>query len=149
MTQHWKTETDADGIVWLCLDKADATANVLSSDVMLELDTVLESIEAETPAGLVLYSGKSGSFVMGADINEFTKIESKDLAYDLVRKGQQLFDRIEDLPCPTVVAINGVCLGGGLELAMACDYRLAISTDKKILGLRTGRYATDADGQPC
>ncbi len=135
MTQHWKTETDSDGIVWLCLDKADAKANVLSSDVMLELDTVLESIEADKPAGLVLYSGKSGSFVMGADINEFTKIESTELAYDLVRKGQQLFDRIEALPCPTVVAINGVCLGGGLEIAMACDYRLAIETDKKILGL--------------
>lgn len=135
MTQHWKTETDADGIVWLCLDKADAKANVLSSDVMLELSTVLESLEAQTPTGLVLYSGKSGSFVMGADINEFTKIESKELAYDLVRQGQQLFDRIEALPCPTAVAINGVCMGGGLEIAMACDYRLAIETDKKILGL--------------
>jgi len=135
MTQHWKTETDANGVVWLCLDKADANANVLSSDVMLELDTVLESLEAKTPAGVVLYSGKSGSFVMGADINEFTKIESKEVAYDLVRKGQQLFDRIEALSCPTVVAINGVCMGGGLEIAMACDYRLAIDTDKKILGL--------------
>ena len=135
MTQHWKTETDADGIVWLCLDKADAKANVLSSDVMLELSTVLESLEAQTPTGLVLYSGKSGSFVMGADINEFTKIESKELAYDLVRQGQQLFDRIEALPCPTAVAINGVCMGGGLEIAMACDYRLAIETDKKTLGL--------------
>ena len=135
MTQHWKTETDADGIVWLCLDKADAKTNVLSSDVMLELSTVLESLEAQTPTGLVLYSGKSGSFVMGADINEFTKIESKELAYDLVRQGQQLFDRIEALPCPTAVAINGVCMGGGLEIAMACDYRLAIETDKKTLGL--------------
>ncbi len=135
MTQHWKTETDADGVVWLCLDKADAKANVLSSDVMLELNEVVESLEASMPAGLVLYSGKSGNFVMGADINEFTKVESKEVAYELVRQGQQLFDRIEALSCPTVVAINGVCMGGGLELAMACDYRLVIDTDKKILGL--------------
>ncbi len=135
MTQHWKIETDADGIAWLCLDKADAKANVLSSDVMLELNEVIESLEAKAPAGLVLYSGKSGSFVMGADINEFTKIESQEMAYDLVRQGQQLFDRIEALPCPTVCAVNGVCMGGGLELAMACDYRLVVDTDKKILGL--------------
>lgn len=135
MTQHWKTTTDDDGIVWLCIDMADAAANVLSSEVLLELDSIIAPLETSPPPGLVLYSGKPGSFVMGADIKEFVGIDTPELAYDLVRQGQQLFDRIENLQCPTVAVIDGVCLGGGLELVMACDYRLAISSEKKILGL--------------
>ncbi|MDH3305382.1 MAG: 3-hydroxyacyl-CoA dehydrogenase NAD-binding domain-containing protein [Gammaproteobacteria bacterium] len=135
MTQHWKTKTDDDGTVWLCIDKADAGANVLSSEVLMELDSILAPLEASPPRGLVLYSGKPGSFVMGADINEFVDIDTPELAYKLVRQGQQLFDRIEALSCPTVAVINGVCLGGGLEIAMACDYRLAQAGDERILGL--------------
>ena len=135
MSQHWKSETDDDGIVWLCLDVADARANVLSSDVMRELDGVLRPLEQSAPAGLVVYSGKPGSFVMGADIKEFVGIDTAERAYDLVRQGQQLFDRLEHLTCPSVAVINGVCLGGGLELAMACDYRLALAGEKRILGL--------------
>jgi 3-hydroxyacyl-CoA dehydrogenase/enoyl-CoA hydratase/3-hydroxybutyryl-CoA epimerase len=72
---------------------------------------------------------------MGADINEFVGIDSAELAYELVRQGQQLFDRLENLRCPTAAVINGVCLGGGLELAMACDYRLVLAGDERILGL--------------
>jgi 3-hydroxyacyl-CoA dehydrogenase/enoyl-CoA hydratase/3-hydroxybutyryl-CoA epimerase len=135
MSQHWKTNTDDAGVVWLCLDKAEASANVLSSEVMLELDDILEPLEKNPPKGLVIYSGKPGSFVMGADIKEFVGIDSEDLAYELVTQGQRLFNRIEDLKCPTVAVINGVCLGGGLELVMACDYRVALASDKRILGL--------------
>ncbi len=135
MTQHWKTETDDAGIAWLCIDMADARANVLSSEVLIELNGILEPWESNPPRGLVVYSGKPGSFVMGADIKEFVEIDTAERAYELVRQGQQLFDRIEALRCPTVVAINGVCLGGGLELAMACDYRLALAGDERILGL--------------
>ena len=79
MNQHWKTETDGAGVAWLCIDKADAGANVLSSDVMRELDTILKSYEADPPRGVVLYSGKPGSFIMGADINEFTQIKDPEL----------------------------------------------------------------------
>ena len=135
MTLHWKKETDDDGIVWLCIDKADASANVLSSEVLLELNSILEPLESSPPRGVILYSGKPGSFVMGADIKEFVGIDTPELAYELVRQGQQLVDRVENLRCPTVAVINGVCLGGGLELAMACDYRLAIDGDQRILGL--------------
>ncbi|MCP4301684.1 MAG: 3-hydroxyacyl-CoA dehydrogenase [Gammaproteobacteria bacterium] len=135
MTEHWKTTTDDDGIVWLCIDKADASANVLSSEVLLELGGILEPLEEKPPRGLVIYSGKPGSFVMGADITEFVSIDTAELAYELVRQGQQLFDRLENLRCPTVAVINGVCLGGGLELVMACDYRLALYGDERILGL--------------
>lgn len=135
MTQHWKTETDDDGIVWISINKADASANVLSSDVLLELDAILKPLEENAPKGVIFHSGKPGSFIMGADIKEFVGIDSPELAYDLVRQGQQLFDRVENLPCATAAVINGVCLGGGLELVMACDYRLALEGDKRILGL--------------
>ena len=132
---HWLAEPDNDGIVWLRLDKADSSANVLSTDVMTELNSVIESLEATPPKGLVIYSGKHNGFVMGADINEFTSIESPDTAYEVTRLGQQLFDRIEAIGCPTVAALNGFTMGGGLELAMACDYRLALAGKKRVLGL--------------
>ncbi len=135
MSEHWKFDTDDNGIAWLCIDKADAGANVLSSAVMMELDSLLKPLEQDPPRGLVVYSGKNRSFVMGADINEFIGIESEELAYELVTQGQQLFNRLEDLRCPTVAVINGVCLGGGLELAMACDYRVALEGSERILGL--------------
>ncbi len=132
---HWRRETDNDGIVWLCIDKADASANVLSGAVLRDLVSVLESLESDPPRGLVLHSGKRSGFVMGADINEFTSIDSADQAYKLIRLGQQVFDRLEALRCPTVAVINGFALGGGLELALACDYRLALHNDKPIIGL--------------
>jgi len=132
---HWRRETDSDGVVWLCIDKADASANVLSEPVLRELVSALEPLEADPPRGLVLHSGKRNGFVMGADINEFTSIDSADQAYELIRIGQQVFDRLEALRCPTVAVINGFALGGGLELALACDYRLALHNKKPIIGL--------------
>ncbi|MCG8371303.1 MAG: 3-hydroxyacyl-CoA dehydrogenase NAD-binding domain-containing protein [Proteobacteria bacterium] len=135
MSIHWKTDTDDNGVFWLCIDKAEADANVLSTDVLTELNDILDELAADPPAGLVLYSGKDGSFIMGADIGEFTTIESAGRAFELTRLGQQLFDRIEQLPCPTVAVVNGHCLGGGLELVMAFDYRIGPDTDSRIFGL--------------
>jgi 3-hydroxyacyl-CoA dehydrogenase/enoyl-CoA hydratase/3-hydroxybutyryl-CoA epimerase len=132
---HWRQEKDSDGIVWWCIDKADASANVLSEQVLRELVGMLEPMEQDPPRGIVLYSGKRNGFVMGADINEFTSIESAEQAYELIRLGQQIFDRLEALRCPTVAVINGFALGGGLELALACDYRLALHNKKPIIGL--------------
>jgi len=133
--KHWKTETDDNGVLWLCLDVADAKVNVLSSDVLEELSTVISATKDKPPSGLVLWSGKVDTFVMGADIKEFTKVDSLELANKVVRLGQRLMDKVADLNFPTVAAINGFCLGGGLELSMACDYRIVFAGSRKILGL--------------
>lgn len=133
--EHWRTETDASGILWLAIDKADGGANVLSGPVLQELDGIVGSVEDDPPKGVVIYSVKPSGFIMGADINEFTRIETPEQAYELVRLGQQVLDRLEALRCPTVAAIDGYALGGGLELAMACDYRIAVDSDRKTLGL--------------
>jgi 3-hydroxyacyl-CoA dehydrogenase/enoyl-CoA hydratase/3-hydroxybutyryl-CoA epimerase len=135
MADHWKLETDDAGIAWLCFDKADAKANVLSSNVIEELDGILDGLHANPPKGLVMYSGKPGSFIMGADITEFGDFSSAEEVARLGKLGQGVFLRIQSLPCPTVVAVNGVCLGGGLEIAMMFDYRIGPDSDKKIFGL--------------
>jgi 3-hydroxyacyl-CoA dehydrogenase/enoyl-CoA hydratase/3-hydroxybutyryl-CoA epimerase len=103
--------------------------------VIEELDGILDSLEKEPPAGLVLYSGKPGSFIMGADITEFGEFKSANEVTRLGKLGQQVFLRIQSLPCPTVAAVNGVCLGGGLEITMMCDYRIGPPGDSKIFGL--------------
>ncbi|MDH3988841.1 MAG: 3-hydroxyacyl-CoA dehydrogenase NAD-binding domain-containing protein [Gammaproteobacteria bacterium] len=133
--RHWRTDTDSDGIHWLCLDKAESNANVLSEAVLREFESILSGLEANPPRGLVIYSGKPSGFVMGADINEFTSIETADQGYELIRIGQQLFDRLEALRCPTAAVFNGFALGGGLEMALACTYRLALDNKKPIIGL--------------
>jgi 3-hydroxyacyl-CoA dehydrogenase/enoyl-CoA hydratase/3-hydroxybutyryl-CoA epimerase len=133
--KHWSLETDADGIAWLRIDKADSSANVLSNEVMTELNTAIDGLNASLPRGLVVYSGKHNGFIMGADINEFTSVDTPELAYEVTRLGQKLFDKIEAMGCTTVVAINGFAMGGGLELAMSFDYRIALAGKKKVLGL--------------
>lgn len=134
-TEHWHYETDDANVVWLCIDKADGNANVLSAPVLEQLDGILGAIDKPKLAGVVVYSGKKNGFIMGADINEFTRIKDADEGFELVRLGQQVLDKLEALRCPTVAVINGFALGGGLELALACDYRLVIENPKPILGL--------------
>lgn len=133
--EHWRTSTDSSGVLWLAADKADGGANVLSGPVLLELDQLIGGIEDDPPKGVVIYSVKPSGFIMGADINEFTRIETSEQAFELVRQGQQVLDRLEALRCPTVAVIDGYALGGGLELAMACDYRLAVDSERKTIGL--------------
>lgn len=133
--QHWRGEIDRDGIEWLCIDQAGADSNTLGAEVLGELEQHLEEVVERLPRGLVIHSGKPSGFVYGADIKEFTRIETPEEAYELVRRGQQVLNGLESLPCPTVAAIDGFALGGGLELALACDYRLAVDRPKRVLGL--------------
>ncbi len=132
---HWRPERDHDGIVWLRIDKSDGSANVLSRPVLEELAEAIAPYEKDPPRGLVIHSGKQNGFVMGADINEFTTIETPEEGYRLIRLGQQVLDSVAALRCPTVAAINGYALGGGLELALACDHRIVLQNPKPILGL--------------
>jgi 3-hydroxyacyl-CoA dehydrogenase/enoyl-CoA hydratase/3-hydroxybutyryl-CoA epimerase len=135
MTTAWKTERDADDIVYLTLDKPGASTNVLSRDVLVELGTILEPLEATPPRGVIVRSAKANGFVAGADIKEFTGLRNATEAYALIRAGQQVLDRLEALKCPTVAAIHGFALGGGLELALACRYRVAVGDERLSLGL--------------
>jgi 3-hydroxyacyl-CoA dehydrogenase/enoyl-CoA hydratase/3-hydroxybutyryl-CoA epimerase len=131
----WTLAHDADGIAWLTLDKPNTSANVLSGPVLVELDAFLGQLEAQRPRGLVLISGKKSGFIAGADIREFTALADEAAGYALIRRGQAVFDRLEALPCPTVAAIHGFALGGGLETALACRYRVAVADERLSLGL--------------
>ncbi len=131
---HWQQRTDPQGICWLTLDQADASANTLGRSVLGELADQLGMIETEYPRGVIVRSAKASGFIAGADINEFTALQSRDEARQLVRQGQAVLDRLAALPCPTVAAIRGFALGGGLELALACDYRVVAAGYEPVLG---------------
>ncbi|HTL93121.1 MAG TPA: 3-hydroxyacyl-CoA dehydrogenase NAD-binding domain-containing protein, partial [Steroidobacteraceae bacterium] len=131
----WSLERDSEKIAWLTLDKPGTSANVLSSGVLRELEALLQQLAQDLPAGVVVLSGKKSGFIAGADINEFTAIASASDGYGLIRSGQQVLDHLEALPCPTVAAIQGFALGGGLELALACRYRVAVADERLSLGL--------------
>jgi len=124
--RHWKLETDGDNILWLSLDKEGATANVLSADVMAELDRILDELSAKTPRGVVIRSGKDSGFIAGADVEEFTKLKDADDVMRMVKRGWDLYDKLASLPFPTLALVNGFCMGGGVELALACRYRVAV-----------------------
>jgi len=122
--QHWRSERDADGIVVLTLDRAGSSVNALSRAVLDELSEIVERLAIEPPRGVVVHSGKA-SFIVGADIKEFERYERDGGALDALENGQRVFLRLGRLPCPTVAAIHGVCMGGGTELALACRHRVA------------------------
>jgi 3-hydroxyacyl-CoA dehydrogenase/enoyl-CoA hydratase/3-hydroxybutyryl-CoA epimerase len=134
-TSSWKVEKDADSVVWLTIDKPNTSANVLSSHVLRELDTLLAPLTQDPPRAVIVISGKKSGFVAGADIKEFTGITNVEEGFRLIHAGQEVLNRLEALRCPTVAAIHGFALGGGLELALACRYRVAVNDEKLSLGL--------------
>jgi 3-hydroxyacyl-CoA dehydrogenase/enoyl-CoA hydratase/3-hydroxybutyryl-CoA epimerase len=133
-TSHWDLSRDSDGVAWLVLDRKDASANSLSRAVMEELDAKLELLAGAPPKALIVTSGKQGGFIAGADIKEFIDLQSPQQAYEMIRQGQQVLDTLAQLPCPTVAAINGFALGGGLEVALACRYRVVADDSSITLG---------------
>lgn len=133
--KSWSLELDDEHIAWLTFDKPGSSTNTLSRDTMQQLDALLGEVERAHPQAVVVQSGKKSGFIAGADIKEFTSLASVEQAYELVRSGQRILDRLEALPCPTVAAINGFALGGGCELAMACQYRIAADDPKVSLAL--------------
>ncbi|MGB5472652.1 MAG: 3-hydroxyacyl-CoA dehydrogenase NAD-binding domain-containing protein [Gammaproteobacteria bacterium] len=133
--EHFTLEIDADNIAWLTFDKADTGTNVLSLDVFAQLDRHLQDIATRRPRGLVILSAKSNGFIAGADITSFTRVTTEQQALDLLNTGQDVFNRLEALPFPTVAMIHGFCLGGGMELALACRYRVTRDDPGTRLGL--------------
>lgn len=130
---HWQLTKDEDGVAWLTFDKAEASVNSLSRDVMEELGALVDDFARETPRAIVVRSAKKG-FIAGADIKEFLSIETAGQAFQMIRSGQEIFDRFAALTCPTVAAINGFALGGGLEVALACRYRVCADDPSVTLG---------------
>jgi 3-hydroxyacyl-CoA dehydrogenase/enoyl-CoA hydratase/3-hydroxybutyryl-CoA epimerase len=124
--RHFRFETDGDGIAWLTIDRAGASTNTLGSEVMTELSAVLDALAGQPPRGLVIRSGKDSGFIAGADVEEFTRLGSGEEAVALVRRGWDTFNKLARLPFPTLALIRGFCMGGGLELALACRYRIAV-----------------------
>ena len=124
------------GIAHLVMDVIGESMNTLKAEFSEEIDEVLKEIRNDnTIKGIVLLSGKEDSFVAGADINMLASCKSASEATALSRQGQMIFDQIESLSIPVVAAINGACLGGGLELAMACHARICSDSGKTALGL--------------
>lgn len=132
---HWHVQTDDDGIAWLTLDVADASTNTLSAAVMTELATLLDRFDASPPRGLVIRSGKEAGFIAGADIKSFDALTTLDAATALIARGWNLFNRLAGVPYPTVALVRGHCLGGGLELALACQTLVVVDEPGTRLGL--------------
>ncbi len=132
---HWDSLRDNKGILWLTLDNKDSNTNVLSTEVLNQLDRKLEEIEADLPTAVVFRSGKSSGFIAGADVTEFLQVKNENEALAMIRRGQSICNRIEKLRCPTVAVIEGFCMGGGTEMVLACDYRIALDDASTKIGL--------------
>ena len=128
-----------DGFASLIFDRPDSKVNLLTTGAMMRLDELMAEVEAAQRSGdvaaLVLRSAKKDNFIAGADINELAQLSSAESASRISRQGQEILSRLEALPLPTLAAINGACMGGGLELALSCGYRVASDNPKTRLGL--------------
>lgn len=136
--KDWRFSIDGEGIAWAIFDREGESANSLGRRPIEELNAIVEWVEAEVRAknvrGLVFMSGKERGYIVGADIREFESFETEQQVIDSLKPVNALFDRIEKLPIPVVAAIHGVCVGGGLELILACHYRIATRDDSTRVG---------------
>ncbi|WJR80058.1 3-hydroxyacyl-CoA dehydrogenase NAD-binding domain-containing protein [Bradyrhizobium sp. NP1] len=145
--RNFKLTRDADGIAWLLFDREGASANTLSADVLEELDKIIAELEAQRPAGLVVRSAKKSGFIAGADVNEFRGASDPSVVERAIGRAHAVIDRLEALRVPSVAVIHGFCLGGGLEVALACQSRIAIDDARfgfpeVMLGLHPGLGGT-------
>lgn len=134
--KHWDMQQDSDSILWLGLNREDTTVNSINEEVLDELNSLLHEVSQNKNAiGLVVYSSKEKGFIAGADVNAFSKFETSTQAVDFLRKGQTVFARLQGLTIPSVAMIDGFCMGGGYELALACTYRIASDEKDTRIGL--------------
>lgn len=137
--KDWRFEIDFEDIAWAVFDREGESANTLGTRAMQELETIVTRMEqaaaSKEARGLVIISGKDKSFISGADIREFDNFTEEADVITAIKSATTLLDRIENLKVPTVAAVHGYCLGGGMELAMACDYRISDKDDGTRFGL--------------
>jgi 3-hydroxyacyl-CoA dehydrogenase/enoyl-CoA hydratase/3-hydroxybutyryl-CoA epimerase len=136
MALMWQTDEPRDGVLWVTINWLDRPVNAFSRGTLRELAALLGRVRGDASIrGVVFKSGKPGNFIAGADVTEFEQIQSPQEAREFSRLGQQIFDELAALPIPTVALISGACLGGGLEFALACRFRIADLDRKTQLGL--------------
>ena len=133
--KNWTVEHDDNNVAWLHFDMPGTSANLLSQAAIKELDEIIHGFEQSPPRALVILSDKKDSFIFGADIKEFTALDTMEQALAFMHKGHALMNRLEALSCPTVSMIHGLCFGGGTELSLACDYIVASDDKKTKIGL--------------
>jgi len=129
LAKHWRWEQDRHGLAWLTFDKQGESTNTFSREALEELGAALETIAASKPKGLVIRSAKE-NFIAGADINEFTRFATAEEAIAFTHLGWETMQKLRSLPFPSTAMVNGFCMGGGLELALACTYRVALDDPK-------------------
>ncbi|TPG05032.1 3-hydroxyacyl-CoA dehydrogenase [Rhodanobacter glycinis] len=132
---HWKTSEGDDGVVTLTLDRANSSVNAISRAVLDELEQIVERLAIDKPAGVIIHSAKSAGFAVGADIKEFVEYARHDTVLENIEHGQRVYESLARLPCPTVAAVHGACMGGGTELILACRHRIAADDDKTRIAL--------------
>jgi 3-hydroxyacyl-CoA dehydrogenase/enoyl-CoA hydratase/3-hydroxybutyryl-CoA epimerase len=133
--RNWKLEQDTEGIAWLIFDKAGTSTNTLSADALDELSGILADLNAAPPKALVIRSGKDSGFIAGADIEDFERVKTVDDAIAIVKRGWDVFNQLAAVQYPTLALVRGFCLGGGVELALACRYRVVVDEPGTRLGL--------------
>ncbi|MFA6303286.1 MAG: 3-hydroxyacyl-CoA dehydrogenase NAD-binding domain-containing protein [Legionella sp.] len=135
-TNNWTLDRDEDNILWLGLNRTDTAVNSINEAVLNELNSIVHDISLDKNAiGLVIYSLKEKGFIAGADVNAFSTFATPAQAVDFLQKGQSVFSKIQALTIPTVAMIDGFCMGGGFELALACRYRIASDDANTRIGL--------------
>jgi 3-hydroxyacyl-CoA dehydrogenase/enoyl-CoA hydratase/3-hydroxybutyryl-CoA epimerase len=132
---HWRLSRADDGIAWLVFDCPGVSVNALSHHALTELTDILNVLSRQPPKGLIITSGKADSFVVGADVSAFESFDDRQNAHGFVVAGWHAFDRLAQVPYPTLALVRGACLGGGLELALACRYCIAVEHPRTTLGL--------------
>ena len=134
--KDWDLHRDEEGILWLGMNRKDTAVNSINEEILDELNSLLHEISQDKKAiGLVIYSLKEKGFIAGADVNAFSKFATPAQAVDFLQKGQAVFARLQGLTIPTVAMIDGFCMGGGTELALACTYRIATDDNDTRIGL--------------